>query len=308
MGRKAKGNIALLLTAIIWGTGFIGQKVGLNSLPPIGFNGTRQFMAGILLIPLAVFLLRKAKYFNREVNTAEVVAERKTRSIKGGIVCGIIMAFATNLQQIGLVTVSAGKSGFITAIYIVMVPIIAIFFGRKITVKVVYCCAIAMAGFALLSLKGGLGGTTVGDWLTLASAFGFSLQMILIEYYVDDNNDILISSIQMCVAGATSLIVSLIFETMTISGIIACMPVLLYMAFIPTAGGYTLQIVGQKYTDSTTAAFLLSLESVFAAIFGALLLGESMTPRELCGCALIFFANLLIQRGDKPVDKLGKTE
>ena len=208
------------------------------------------------------------------------------------------MSLGSNLQQIGLVTVSAGKSGFITAIYIVLVPLFSIFMGVKLTKKVVLCCTIAMVGFAFLSLRGGLGGVTIGDWLTLASAAAFALQIIAVNHFVDKDNDLVISVIQMAVTGVSSLLISFIFENYTWSGFVACLPVLIYMACVPTAIGFTMQIVGQKYTDSTTASFLMSLESVFAVIFGALILGEHMSGREFIGCILIFVANLLVQMGD----------
>ncbi|MBQ0005718.1 MAG: DMT family transporter [Clostridiales bacterium] len=298
MRDKTKGNIALLTTAIVWGTGFIGQKLGMATLPAIGFNGSRQFLAMFVLLPIALAGLKKSGYFDKTANSIAVLDERYRRTLKGGLVCGIFMSLGTNLQQIGLVTVSAGKSGFITAIYIVLVPLFSIFLGVKLTKKVVLCCTIAMVGFAFLSLRGGLGGITAGDWLTLASAACFALQIIAVNYFVDKDNDLTISVIQMFVTGVSSLLISFIFENYTWGGFVACLPVLIYMACVPTAIGFTLQIVGQKYTDSTTASFLMSLESVFAVIFGALILGEHMSGKELIGCVLIFVANLLIQMGD----------
>lgn len=300
MKRKTKGNLALLFTAIVWGTGFIGQKIGMTTLPAIGFNGTRQLLAGLVLLPLAIYGLKKKGYFDKTKNSAEVIADRKRRAIRGGLICGIIMSLSTNLQQVGLVTVSAGKSGFITAMYIVFVPIISIFVGVKFTKKVAGCCALAMFGFALLSLRGGLDGATIGDWLTLLCAFGFALQIVAVNHYVDDDNDLLLSVAQFLITGVTSFVVTFLFENYTWEGFVACLPVLIYMALVPTGLGYTFQIVGQKYTDSTTAAFLMSLESVFAVIFGAMFLHESMSGRELLGCVVIFIANMIVQYEPKP--------
>lgn len=297
MRDKTKGNIALLITAIVWGTGFIGQKIGMATLPAIGFNGTRQVMATFILLPFVLVGLRKSGYFNKDRNSFAVIKERKNRTIIGGITCGILMSLGSNLQQVGLMTVSAGKSGFLTALYIIMVPILGIFFGVKLTKKVFGCSVLAVIGFAFLSLRGGLGGTSLGDWLTLLSALCFAFQIIAVNHFVDKDNDLSISVIQAAFTGLSSLAVSFIFENYTWQGFVDCIPVLLYMALVPTAIGFTLQIVGQKYTDSATASFLMSLESVFAVIFGALILGETMSLRELIGCALIFASNIIVQLG-----------
>lgn len=305
MKNKTKGNIALLITAIVWGTGFIGQKIGMATLPAIGFNGTRQFMAGLVLLPIAYAGLKKSGYFDRERNDSAVIAERKSRAIRGGIVCGIMLSLGTNLQQIGLITVDAGKSGFITALYIVMVPLFSVFFGIKLNRKVVVSCLIAVAGFAMLSLHLNGTGITFGDWLTLASGACFALQIISVNRYVDEENELLLSVIQMMFTGISSFVVTAIFENYTFEGFIACLPVLIYMAIFPTGIGYTFQIIGQKYTDATTAAFLMSLESVFAVIFGVIFLGEHMTARELAGCVLIFVANMMVQREPKEKKEIG---
>lgn len=300
ISNKMKGNAALLFTALIWGSGFIAQKLGMNALPPLAFNGIRQLCAAIVLSPILLVTLKKNKYLSREENSYEQVKNRKNQALIGGLVCGIFLMLGSNLQQIGLVTVSAGKSGFITAIYIVMVPIISVFFGKKLTLKTVACCVIAMTGFALLSLRGGLGNVTQGDIITFISAIAFAAQIIAVNNYVNRNNDLLISVLQMLFSGVTTTILSIIIENYGVADIIACAPVLAYSTFLPTAIGFTLQVVGQKYTDPTTASFLLSLESVFSAIFGALLLSEVMSGRELAGCTLIFLSNVLVQIEDLP--------
>lgn len=299
MRDKTKGNIALLITSIVWGTGFIGQKIGMTTLPGVGFNGTRQILATLVLLPFAIYSLKRSGYLDRSKHSMAVVTERRRRTLVGGLVCGVFMALGSNLQQLGLVTVSAGKSGFITAIYIVLVPLISIAFGVKLTKKVVLCCIIAMVGFAFLSLRGGLGGATIGDWLTLIAAFAFAFQIIAVNRFVDKDNDIAISVLQLAFTGVVSMIYSFVFENYTWEGFVACIPVLAYMSLVPTAVGFTLQIVGQKYTDATTASFLMSLESVFAVIFGAIILHESMSGREMIGCALIFGANIIVQMSDR---------
>lgn len=295
MSQKFKGNATLLLTAIVWGTGFIAQKLGNEVLPPMTFNAVRQLMAALVLCPVLAINLKRTGYLSKAKNTVSQLEFKRNKLIKGGLACGVFMMIGTMCQQIGLVTVSAGKSGFISAIYIVFVPLFSVVLGNKVKTKTFACIALAMAGFALLSLKGGLGGATAGDWLTLLSAAAFAAQIVTVNMFVDSHNDILLSVIQMGVSGIIGLPISLIVQMPAISAIIEAMPVLLYSAVVSTAIGYTLQIVGQKYTDSTTAALIMSLEAVFAAIFGAIFLAERMAGRELLGCVVIFVAVILDQ-------------
>ena len=295
MSQKFKGNAALLFTAIIWGTGFIAQKIGNEYLPPMTFNALRQLMAALVLCPILAISLKKTGYLSKRNNTIAQLEYKRHKMIKGGLICGAFMLVGTMCQQIGLVTVSAGKSGFISAVYIVLTPLFSVVLGNKVKFKTYICIALAMIGFAFLSLQGGLGGATVGDWLTLLSAAGYAAQIVAINHYVDKDNDILISVVQMGVCGLLSLVISLFAEDTTLAAIGDAMPVLLYSTFVPTAMGYTFQVIGQKYTDSTTAALLMSLEAVFAAIFGAIFLAERMAIRELVGCAFIFVAVVIDQ-------------
>ena len=156
-----------------------------------------------------------------------------------------------------------------------------------------------MVGFAFLSLRGGLGNITQGDLLTFVSAVFFACQIIAVNNFVTKDNDLLLSVLQMLISGAVTLVISLIFESFTFADVMQCVPILAYTTFLPTAMGYTLQIVGQKYTDATTASFLMSLESVFSVIFGALILHE-VSGKELLGCVLIFAANIIVQIEDRP--------
>ena len=296
MSDKNKGNLILLLTAILWGTGFISQKLGNRVMPPMTFNAVRQLMAAVVLTPLVLRGLRTSGYFSRESNTASQLDDRKKRAIKGGILCGIFMLIGTATQQIGLLTVSAGKSGFISSIYIVFTPLFSVIVGSKVKRRTVICIAIAMIGFAVMSLKDGISGATAGDWLTLVSAAGFAAQIVVVNQFVDKDNAVLLSQLQFLFCGAAGLVVALLMEGPAWAGVLAGIPVLLYQTFVPTAGGYTLQIIGQKYTDSSTAALIMSLESVFAMIFGALFLHEIMSAREIAGAAIIFAATILGQR------------
>lgn len=296
MTDKNKGNLILLLTAVLWGTGFISQKLGNEVMPPMTFNAVRQLMAALVLTPIAMRGLRTSGYLSHEVSTHEQIVYRKSRLLKAGLLCGLFMLIGTATQQIGLLTVSAGKSGFISSIYIVFTPLFSVIVGSRVKRRTVLCIALAIFGFAVMSLKGGLGGATPGDWLTLVSAAGFAAQIVAVNCFVDKDNAILISQAQFFFCGIVGLVIAIIAEEPAFAAVFAGIPVLLYQTFVPTAGGYTLQIIGQKYTDSSTAALIMSLEAVFAMIFGAIFLHEIMSLREIAGAAIIFGATILGQR------------
>ena len=296
MSNKNKGNLILLLTAILWGTGFISQKLGNRVMPPMTFNAVRQLMAALVLTPLVLHSLKKSGYLSHESNSYSQLGYKRKRLLKAGVFCGFFMLIGTATQQIGLLTVSAGKSGFISSIYIVFTPLFSVIVGSKVKRCTVICIAIAMTGFAVMSLKGGLSGATLGDWLTLASAAGFAAQIVAVNCFVDKDNAVILSQLQFLFCGAAGLVVALIMEGPAWAGVLAGIPILLYQTFVPTAGGYTLQIIGQKYTDSSTAALIMSTEAIFAMIFGAVFLNEMMSMREIAGAAIIFAATILGQR------------
>ena len=296
MSDKNKGNLILLLTAVLWGTGFISQKLGNRVMPPMTFNAVRQLMAAVVLMPLVMRGSKKSGYLSPKTNSRAQLDYKRRRLLKAGVLCGVFMLIGTATQQIGLLTVSAGKSGFISSIYIVFTPLFSVIVGSKVKRRTVLCIALAMLGFAVMSLKGGLSGATQGDWLTLASAAGFAAQIVAVNCFVDKDNAVLLSQLQFLFCGAAGLVVALIMEGPALAGVLAGIPVLLYQTFVPTAGGYTLQIIGQKYTDSSSAALIMSLEAVFAMIFGALFLHEIMSLREIASAAIIFGATILGQR------------
>lgn len=295
MSDKTKGNLLLLLTAALWGSGFISQKLGNAAMPPMTFNAVRHLMASAVLIPIAAYSFSKTGYLSRERNSEEDLKKKRTETLKGGLICGMLLLLGTATQQIGLLTVSAGKSGFISSLYIVIVPFISVIIGKKVSGKAVVCIAAAMLGFAIMSLKGGFGGTTAGDWLTLVSAIAFAAQIVAVSLFVDEGNAVRLSQLQFLFSGIFGLIIALIAEHPALSSVLAGALPLMYQALVPTAGGYTLQVVGQRYADSTTAALIMSTEAIFAAIFGALILKEAMSARELLGAAIIFAAVVIAQ-------------
>lgn len=295
-----KGNLILLMTAILWGTGFISQKLGNNYMPPMTFNAVRQIMAAIVLVPLVASGLRRSGYLSKKGTTYSQRAYRRNRLLLGGLLCGFFLLFGTTTQQVGLVTVSAGKSGFISSLYIVLVPVFSILLGNSVSRKNIACVIFAMLGFAVMSLREGLGGATPGDWLTLASAAGFAAQIVTVNRFVDSKNAVALSQLQFLICGIIGLVIAMVMERPLLSDVISGMPVLLYQTIFPTACGYTLQIVGQKYADSSTAALIMSTEAVFAAIFGALILHEVMSGREIIGSVIIFAAIIIGQ-----IDNIG---
>ena len=295
MSDKAKGNLLLLLTAILWGSGFISQKLGNEAMPPMTFNAVRQLLAALVLVPIVTCNLSKTGYLSRAENSEEDIKKKRQKVRIGGVLCGILLLIGTATQQIGLLTVSAGKSGFITSLYIVIVPFISVLIGEKVSGKAVLCVAAAMFGFAVMSLKGGLGGATAGDWLTLVSAASFAAQIVVVSIFVDEGNAVKLSQLQFLSSGVLGLVIALIAEQPTLSAVLAGALPLMYQALLPTAGGYTLQVVGQRYADSTTAALIMSTEAIFAALFGALILHEAMSAREILGAAIIFAAIIIAQ-------------
>ncbi len=293
MSQKAQGNIMLLITAIIWGSGFIAQSLGMDYVEPFTFNMVRNYLAFIILIPV-VYFFRKRSLKDNPMTKSEEQALNK-RSVIGGICCGIALGFASCIQQAGISMTTAGKAGFITALYIVIVPILGIFIGNKVPKTIWLCILIAVIGFYLLSVKEGFSIGT-GDLLCLACAIVFSFQILFIDYFSAQHTDgVMMSWIQFGTAGIVSMILTVIFETPSLDGLWSARFAIIYAACLSSCVGYTLQILGQQKTDPTVASLLMSLESVFAALFGWLILHEVLSVKEFIGCALVFVAVIIAQ-------------
>ncbi len=291
MSNRLRGNIMLLITAIIWGSAFVAQSDGMNYVGAFTYNACRTLLGGIVLIPV-IALLRKLPKKDNGQSTEK--APLKT-TITGGICCGLLFFIAGMLQQFGISMTTAGKAGFITALYIVIVPVIEFIIYRRTTVKVWICCVIAIAGFYLLCIKEGFSIST-GDLLVLACAFFYALHIMTVDRFNAKNTDgTLMSCIQFFTAGTIMLICMFIFEKPDIGSILAAWLPICYGGIMSCGVAYTLQIIGQRYTDPTVATLLMSLESVFAALSGWLLLGERLVPKELAGCVLVFIAVIAAQ-------------
>ena len=294
MGKKLQGTMMLLLTALIWGSSFVAQRAGMEYIGPFTFNGIRSLIGGLVLIPV-IFLFSKEK--NAELTEAEKKAGKKTLLL-GGILCGIVLFAASSLQQIGMVYTTAGKAGFITALYIVLVPILGVFIRKKVKPIVWLCVILAVAGLYLLCMTDGLS-LGRGDLLVLLCAFAFSIHILVIDYFAPRTDGVALSCIQFFVCGILSLFPMFLAETQVWFAILDCWIPILYAGVLSCGVAYTLQILAQKHTDPTVASLLLSLESVFAAIAGAIILHEQLAPRELAGCVLMFAAIIIAQLPSK---------
>ncbi len=298
MSKRAISNILLLITAIIWGTAFVAQKAG-TVLEPFTYNGIRTVIAGISLLPVIKFMSGRK---SPEELERESSPEGKRSLMVGGVLCGIILGIASNLQQFGMdMGTDAGKAGFITALYIVLVPLIGTFVGKRIRPMVWICVLIGAAGFYLLTMAGSGNRMSLdkSDLVLLIGAVMFACHILVIDCYSPKADGVKLSCIQFFVAGGLTLILMFIFESPDITAILDCWLPILYAGILSAGVGYTLQIVAQKNAEPSEASLIMSLESVFAVIAGAILLHERMTTMELLGCIVIFVAVILAQLPDK---------
>ena len=281
---QLRGSMLLLLTSMIWGAAFVAQSAGMDYIGPFTFNGLRMLMGAAVLLP---FLLK------RRTGTPAAASERKTL-LTGGILCGIALFLGSTLQQIGIVDTTAGKAGFITAMYVVLVPVMGVFVGHKQPWLVWLGVALSAVGMYFLCVHESLS-LNQGDLMVLAGAVGFSFHILLIDRYSAHVDGVKLSCLQFFVAGVLGLVCMFLFETPQISQIFAAWLPLLYAGVFSCGVAYTLQILGQRDTDPTIASMILCLEAVFSVIFSWFLLGERLSAREIFGCVLIFAAILLAQ-------------
>ncbi len=286
--RALRGNLLLLLTAVIWGVAFVAQKSGGEGLGAFTVIGLRSLI-GAIGLAVAIPLLDKWGLSHRCTSPAQ----RKTLLL-GGALCGLAMFAATNLQQFGLVDASEGKAAFVTALYIVLVPILGLFTRRPATLFHWLGVGLAAVGLYLLCAMGE-SGFGVSDLLLLACALLFSVQIMLVDRFSPQVDGVRLSCLQFLVVGILNLPLMFIFETPTVVGIQAHLGELLYLGLLSSGVAYTLQIIAQKDTSPVAASLLMSLESVFGALAGWLLAGHAMGGYEILGCVLMFAAIVLAQ-------------
>lgn len=293
MSKKLKGNLMLLITAFIWGTAFVAQSEGMNYVGPFTYSAARTILGGLVLIPVILFF----KAMGRKNGDTEHYSLKAT--VVGGLLCGIVLCFSSSLQQIGISMTTAGKAGFISAIYIIAVPLVEFFIFRKRSFFVWICAFVALAGLYLLCVTEEMK-INQGDVTVLYSAFGFTVHIMLIDHFNSKNADgMVMSCIQFFTAALFMTIAMFIFEQPDINSILDAKYTILYAGVMSSGVAFTLQILGQRHTDPTSASLIMCLESVFAALSGWLILNEFMSSREFIGCALVFAAVLLAQLKDR---------
>ena len=288
------GNLLLILTAMIWGMAFAFQRKGMESIEPLTFTAVRMGLAAVV-IGAAALISRAIEKKHAPSPDPEEEQIRRKNTILGGICCGVFLAAASISQQIGMVSTSAGKSGFITAMYIILVPVINFVLFKKRNSRLVWLAVfISLIGMYLLCMKEGFR-LEQGDLLLFLCAVMFSGQILCCDHFVQRGDPIQISAIQILTCSLISAIAAFLTEKPAWEQIRAALIPILYCGIMSGGVGYTLQMVAQKYTDPTIASLLMSLESVFAVLGGAILLNEHLTSRELLGCAVMFAAIILVQ-------------
>ena len=293
MNTKLKGNIILFITAIIWGMSFVSQSVGMEYIEPNTFMGIRTLMGGVVLLPV-IFILDKGKKKQGAYRPTNM-----KKLLKYGIICGLFLCIAQTLQTYGLQTTTTAKSGFLTALYIIFVAIIGLFVGKKLTGKMVIGIITAVVGMYFLCLFGESVSFNAGDGLTILCAVFFAGQILCIDKFVADIDGLKLSCTQFLTAGVINVILMFILETPNMENILACSTALLYSGIMSCGVAYTLQVIGQKYADPTSASIIMSLESVFAAISGWIILSQKMSLSQIAGCVLMFAAIVLVQLPEK---------
>ena len=296
MKKNLKGNLMLLLAAFIWGSTFVAQKSGMDLIGPLTFNGIRCLIGGLVLLPVA-FIFFKEDPISEDASPEEKKAYTKTLLL-GGLCCGLVVFAASNLQQFGLLYTTAGKSGFITTLYVVLTPVCGIFLRHKIKPVTWFCVIIAIFGLYLLCYKAGEP-INIGDVITFLGSLGFTAHILVIDYFSPKVNGVKMSCLQFLVCGIISMPLAFIFETIDWANVFDCWLPILYAGILSCGVAYTLQIVAQKNTEPVVASILMSMESVFAVVCAAPILGEMMTPKELLGCIIMFAAVILVQLPSK---------
>lgn len=283
---QIKGSAMLLFATLIWGCAFVAQSVGMDHLGPMSFQAIRSALAVLALLPVFRIMDRDPKAY---------IPRWKDRDLwKTGILCGLALFVAQSLQQVGLIYTEPGKAGFITAMYIVMVPVLGLFLGRKCGGRVWLSVALAVAGLYLLSCVG-VTDINIGDILILGSAAAFAVQIVLIDSLAQTMDGVRLNCVQFVVVTVLSALAAVITEEPTWQGVIDCALPLLYTGVLSSGVAFTLQILGQQLLPPEPASLIMSLESVFAVLAGWVLLNQTLSPTELLGCVLVFIGVILSQ-------------
>lgn len=293
--KKIYGNFLLLLTAVIWGSAFVAQSVGMEYVGPFTYQAARSLLGGIVLIPVILLNDRSKK---RAGTYQPMTAKDKKVLLTGGICCGVALCIASNLQQIGIMYTTVGKAGFITALYILIVPILGLFMKKKVRPVIWISVAVAVVGLYMLCISETFT-IAKGDLYVFACAIVFAIHILIIDHFAPHVDCVKMSCIQFFVVAILSGIVMFFFEKPSWDAIQSAGVTILYGGILSCGVAYTLQIVAQKYTNPVVASLLLSLESVVAVLAAILLLKELPTLNEAIGCVLMFAAIILAQFPEK---------
>lgn len=305
MSRNLKGNIILVLAALIWGVSFVMQDLAGESLSPFAINGIRSIIGSVILFPVVFVLSKKS---GRPL--LEKTKKERIDLIICSLLCGTFLCIATNFQQFGIMlypqnAAASGRTGFITALYVIIVPVFSLFFKKKIGLNVWIAVILSIIGMFFLCFSSSSGGIYIGDIVVICCAFAFSFQIICIDKYSSRVDGVKLSMLQFFVCGVLSLILMFVFEKPQSENIISALPYILYLGIMSCGVAYTFQIVGQQLSKNpTVASIIMSLESVFAALSGALLTNERLSYREMIGCVIMFIAIVFSQLPKKTKNSL----
>ena len=286
-------TLALLVCAAIWGSAFVAQSVGAEYVGAFTFLAVRNWIAVVFLIPVIfvrdTILKKRGRPSVRPANRTQ-----RRFLLMGGAACGFFLCAASAFQQVGIRYTTTAKAGFITALYVVIVPILSVFFGKGVKSRIWACVALAVLGLYLLCMRGELS-LSFGDGVVLVCAFLFACQIMTVDYFAPQVDTVRLSQTQFLVTALLSTVCMFFFEDLSSDSLIRALPSIAYAGVMSSGVAYTLQIIGQQNLNPAIASITMSLESVFAALAGWIVLGQSMTVRELAGCVLMFAAIILAQ-------------
>lgn len=293
--KSVLGNLLLFTTAFIWGCAFVAQSVGMEYVGPFTFNGTRCIIGGIVLI-IANIVFDAVKKKNGIYK--EPSKDEKKELLKGGLVCGVVIFVASTIQQFGISQTTVGKAGFISVLYILIVPFFGLLLRQKLPRRIWICCVLALGGLYLLCMNESFS-LCKGDFTVLISAVAYAVHIMVIDHFAPKVDCVKLSCIQFLIAGLISVIFMFVFEKPNFEKVLAAWLPILYAGALSGGVGYTLQTVAQKWTKPSVASLLMSFESVFAVLAGAVLLQQIPSLRELGGCILMFASIIIIQLPEK---------
>lgn len=293
---QLRNTLLLVLTALVWGCAFVAQSVGAEHVGAFTFLACRSWLAGVTLLPVIALLRARQR---RPESAAESPAPQSRRALlTGGIACGCFLFLASSAQQIGVASTTTAKAGFITAMYVIIVPILSLVLGRRVGKKIWLCVAMSVAGLYLLCIAGSLS-LSRGDAMVLLCALLFAGHIMTVDHFSPKMDGVQLSCIQFFTTAILATVCMFLFEHPTAAALQSALLPILYAGILSSGVGYTLQIVAQKGLNPTIASMAMSLESVFSALAGWVILGQGLTAREFSGCALMFASIILAQLPDR---------